>query len=287
MGHADLTSYFRQATAEMQMEYERLRSRALQDPGTAGDEGEGNWVSLFKRWLPGDLHIASKGRVLCANGVVTDQVDIVVLSPMYPHALREKKMHLASEVLAIFECKTTLRRSHIEEAVQKGSAAKQAIYNAHGKEVIYGLVAHSHSWRSEKEKVAEGISKELSDASLGYVRHPNDNLDVVCVADLGTWVGYAYSDEEAWGPGVVTEFPGPSFGEKRFAFSQTEVPPIGRALTFLLVKLSRIDKRYGGLAIYFLMSNLAGVGASSTRNTRHWSWGELVDQRRDVRLFPL
>ncbi|MFF8021546.1 DUF6602 domain-containing protein [Streptomyces sp. NPDC007896] len=61
----------------MQLEYERIRLRATEDPGTAGDEGEENWASLFRKWLPGDLQITTKGRVLCGNGDTTDQVDIV------------------------------------------------------------------------------------------------------------------------------------------------------------------------------------------------------------------
>lgn len=69
---------------EMQSEYERIRTRSIEDPGTAGDEGEENWVSLFKKWLPGDLQTATKGSLLCADGTATNQVDVVIMSPTIP-----------------------------------------------------------------------------------------------------------------------------------------------------------------------------------------------------------
>src|SRR4051794_41092172 len=278
----ELVSYFKQATMEMQLEYERIRVRAAEDPGTAGDEGEENWAALFRKWLPGDLQITTKGRVLCGSGVATDQVDIVALSPSYPQGMLSKKMHLASEVMAIFECKATLKAQHIEKTVASASRAKEAIYRAHGKEVIYGLVAHSHSWGTDKSKVTERISTKLAEASSVHVEHPNNSLDFVCIADLGTWSLRMEWDEDYYGPGVVSYYSGPSFTSLN-GKSGTDTSPIGRMITYTLRRLSYLDEKYRGLASYFGMSGLEGTGSWASNNLRTWT--DFNSKRRHVDLF--
>ena len=47
----DLEDFMKQVTSEMESEYQRIRSRALEDPGTAGDQGEENWAELLRDWL--------------------------------------------------------------------------------------------------------------------------------------------------------------------------------------------------------------------------------------------
>ncbi|WP_380278658.1 DUF6602 domain-containing protein [Kitasatospora purpeofusca] len=277
----ELVSYFKQATMEMQLEYERIRARAMEDPGTAGDEGEENWASLLRKWLPGDLQIATKGRVLCGNGQATDQVDIVALSPLYPYGMLTKKMHLASEVMVIFECKSTLKAQHIEKTIVSASHAKEAIYRAHGKEVIYGLVAHSHSWRADKLKVVDVISGMLAGADETHVGHPNNSLDFLCIADLGTWVLRAESDEDIYGPGVVSYYSGPSF--TGFGGKSVDTSSIGRMITYVLRRLSYLDGKYNGLAGYFGMAGLEGPGSYNSKNLRKWK--NFESGRRHVDLF--
>ena len=63
----------------IQEEYERIRKRAAEDPGTAGDQGEENWASLLKNWLPSYFNIVTKGRILTDSGYASPQVDILVL----------------------------------------------------------------------------------------------------------------------------------------------------------------------------------------------------------------
>ncbi|WP_406837322.1 DUF6602 domain-containing protein [Streptomyces sp. AHU1] len=282
MSQQELVSYFKQATMEMQLEYERIRARAAEDPGTAGDEGEENWASLFRKWLPGDLQIATKGRVLCGSGEATDQVDIVALSPSYPPGMLNKKMHLASEVMAIFECKATLKAQHIDKTIESASRAKEAIYKAHGKEVIYGLVAHSHSWGAETSKVIGRISDKLAEASNVHVRHPNNSLDFVCIADLGSWTLRMQWDEEYYGPGVVSYYSGPSLSSIN-GKNGADTSPIGRMITYVLRRLSYHDEKYRGLASYFGMSGLEGVGSWSSNNLRIWN--DFDSKRRHVDLF--
>src|SRR5262249_54521785 len=113
-------------------EYQRIFSRTREDPGTAGDEGEANWASLLADWLPADLHVVTKGRILGDNGVASPQVDIVVLEPGYPRKLRDKKLYLAAGVVAAFECKTTLRPAHLRRLFENARAIARLVRPKHG-----------------------------------------------------------------------------------------------------------------------------------------------------------
>ncbi|MFJ3419611.1 DUF6602 domain-containing protein [Streptomyces sp. NPDC086082] len=267
--HPEMESYFRQATIEMQSEYERIQARAVEDPGTAGDEGEENWAALFRRWLPGDLQVVTKGRILCGSGIPTDQVDIVVLSPSYPHGLLNKKMYLASEVLAVFECKATLKKSHIEKTIQSASKAKDAICAAHDREIIYGLVSHSYSWISPKKNVIDRVSGLIDQAGREYVKHPNSSLDVLCVADLGSWIARAEFTEESYGRGVATYHSGPP------TVGAALTSPIGRMINHTLRRLSFIDSKYRALSAYFGMTGLEGVGEWNASRVRVWDESDI------------
>jgi hypothetical protein len=89
-GH-EVVQLMSQAAQEMAAEYERIRARSREDPGTAGDEGEENWAELLRRWLPATYHVVAKGRILYSDGQASPQVDVLVLSPAYPTGLLNKK----------------------------------------------------------------------------------------------------------------------------------------------------------------------------------------------------
>lgn len=108
----DLFDFMRAATREMQEDYERIQKRAVEDPGTAGDQGEEDWKRLLTNWLPPMYQVVTKGRILSAEGIASPQVDVLVLHPAYPRKLLDKKLYLAGGVAAAFECKLTLRNRH-------------------------------------------------------------------------------------------------------------------------------------------------------------------------------
>jgi Domain of unknown function (DUF6602) len=99
----DLVQLIREATTEMAAEYRRIRMRTLEDPGTAGDQGEENWADLLRNWLPASFNVVTKGRIIFSDGSTSGQVDVLVLSPSYPKGLLNKKLYLAAGVLAAFE----------------------------------------------------------------------------------------------------------------------------------------------------------------------------------------
>ncbi len=113
----DLVSFMRDATIQMASDYDLIQKRATEDPGTAGDQGEENWATLLRRWLPPTYQVVTKGRILPDQGAAGPQVDVLLLSPAYPQALIDKKLYLAGGVLAAFECKVTLTAAHVRDFV--------------------------------------------------------------------------------------------------------------------------------------------------------------------------
>ncbi|MEU4472486.1 DUF6602 domain-containing protein [Micromonospora sp. NPDC023888] len=189
----ELRAFFENVSIELASEYRRIYARSSEDPGTAGDEGEANWANLLTDWLPPDLYVTTKGRILGWNGAASPQLDIVVLSPDYPRKLREKKLYLAGGVLAAFECKNTLRRPHINKFFSNAAkisaiaGARQnwgTYFDEAFSPICYGLLAHAHGWKSKDP--AEDVDA-LIDAELQQSKHPSELPDMICVSNLTTW----------------------------------------------------------------------------------------------------
>ncbi|WP_376782673.1 MULTISPECIES: DUF6602 domain-containing protein [Gordonia] len=54
-------------------------------PGLRADEGEENWASPLRQWLPTGYTVATKGRVLFTDKTASPEVDVMVLRPGYRH----------------------------------------------------------------------------------------------------------------------------------------------------------------------------------------------------------
>lgn len=93
----DLHDFMVQVSTELEQEYERITKTSAIDPGTAGDEGEENWAQLLRDWLPEKYTVVTKGQIISSEGELSPQVDILVLRPSYPPALRCKKNTLQEE----------------------------------------------------------------------------------------------------------------------------------------------------------------------------------------------
>ncbi len=64
----DLHDFLRQISVEMASEYQRIRRRSVEDPGTAGDQGEENWAAVLRDWLPPTFTVVTKGRIIGSDG---------------------------------------------------------------------------------------------------------------------------------------------------------------------------------------------------------------------------
>ncbi|HDT2319072.1 TPA: hypothetical protein RFX09_003253 [Klebsiella aerogenes] len=88
----ELIHFFKDLSNNLSSEYDRISSRAKEDPGTAGDEGEESWKCLLQNWLPENYRVVTKGRLLSSSGEASPQVDIIILKPSYPPFLLGKNI---------------------------------------------------------------------------------------------------------------------------------------------------------------------------------------------------
>jgi hypothetical protein len=284
MSH-DLEDFLDQMSAEISAEYRRIQRSALEDPGTAGDEGEGNWAELLRRLLPSKYHVVTKGRILGLDGRTSPQFDVLVLSASYPIGLRAKK-YLAAGVVAAFECKLTLRAEHIKAAM-KNCAALRAIRRFRSEptksQIIFGLLAHSHAWSKPRSRPVDNITSGLH-AATKIVHQPSEMIDLLCVADLGTWTLMKFPVRSDDGYDLVgyegqlqlaTAYIGPL--DPRI--NTYMVHPVGRMATYLLRRMSRLDKDLADIAGYFEEIGLFGIGHGSPV---YWPLKGVTDSENEI-----
>lgn len=278
----DIHDFVRRSQEELEEEYDRIQKRATEDPGTAGDQGEENWATLFREWLPRYFHVITKGRILTDTGYASPQIDLLVLYPSYPHILLDKKLYLSGGVAAAFECKTTLTAAHVKEAVETSAALKRALPKRDGspyKELhaglIYGLLGHSHSWQGAKSKPIENIENALWDSDAAAVGHPRECIDFITVSDLATWkvmkttyisplLPLYKNIAKIYGPNgsAQTAYVCCAIGADR---QKDYYSPIGTLLSGLFSELAWLFPDMRQLEEYFRKVNLPGSGQGRMR----------------------
>ncbi len=292
----DIHDFIRKAQGDLQAEYVRIQKRATEDPGTAGDQGKENWAALFKEWLPHYFHVITKGRILTDSGYASPQIDVLVLLPSYPRILLDKKLYLSGGVAAAFECKTTLTAAHLKEAVGTSAALKAALPKREGspyKElhagIVYGLLAHSHSWHGENSQPIANIEHALWSADSEYVHHPRECIDFVTVSDLATWSSFKMTFlspkhfannaelQKIYGPNgsATTGYICHAIGGDR---QKQYFSPIGGLLSGLFSRLAWTLSDMRPLEEYFRKVNLGGSGEG---RMRHWPIDIYSEKIRD------
>lgn len=289
----DIHGYIAQSQRWIEEEYLQIQKRAREDPGTAGDQGETNWAELLKKWLPSYFHIQTKGRILTHTGDASPQVDVVVLVPSYPQILLEKKLYLAGGVVAAFECKTTLRAEHIRSAVKTGAELRQKLpirkgspYKDLTSSMIYGVLAHSHSWKDSGSSPVQNIEKALWTADTEFVRHPRECLDFICVADLAAWTltrmnylhpKYFKTPEMAkmYSGYAQTAYMCHAIGQER---QKDYFSPLGVLLAGLFTKLAWTFSDMQNLEEYFRKVNIQGSAQGAARK---WDISIYSDEVRE------
>jgi hypothetical protein len=274
----DLHTFMQQTTSEIASEYERIRARSKADPGTAGDQGEENWAQLLRDWLPATYHVETKGKIISADGQLSPQVDIVVLKPAYPPKLRTRKAWLAGGVAAAFECKTTLNAAALRDAVERCSFFKSLYrprqgspYREMRSPLIYGVLAHSHSWKGKNSSPVKKIDTQIFEHML-LQPHPRLCIDLLSVADLGNWsttVHYAFTGNHH--PEMALIF-GNSFGPVSLLMHSTiednqsqQFNPVGALVAHLTQKMAMEDAAIRDIADYYRMVSLWGQGGGLMR----------------------
>ena len=266
----DLVDFIITETEKLEGEYDRIQRRVKEDPGTAGDQGEENWASLLRVWLPPEYTVVTKGRILGHSGEASPQVDVVVLHPGYPAGLMDKKLFLAGGVAAAFECKLTLEGSHIRSAIQTSARIKRLTARRTGtpylelsSPLLYGILSHSHSWKREASKPVENVTKLIDEADRETTKSPREMLDLVCIADLATWE----LRKESFLPRELSHYPG-KCTTVYFPWVQSNpelrsLSPMGVLLLTLFRKLAWEDQRLRRMAEYFSLVLSGQIGTAS------------------------
>ena len=279
----ELHTFMKQLTDEISAEYNRIHKRAPEDPGTAGDEGEENWAEILRGWLPRTYEVVTKGRILGSDGRASSQVDVLVLKDSYPEKLLNKKVYLAAGVAAAFECKTTLRACHIEQAMRTGTEIKSLYpkrtgspYREIHSDIVYGLLAHAHSWNAPQSTPVVNIDRVLRQSDQKYVTHPSEGLDVLCVASLAAW---SSSKLALAGPfpssgrdsrlAVLFGKDGSAISvyslQGKSSFEENKVTPIGMLISYLSMRLAWENPSLRSLADYYRAVDIAGYGGGEYR----------------------
>lgn len=299
MSYNDLQQFFDTTMREINEEYHRIQRRAAEDPGTAGDQGEENWATLLRDWLPATFQIVTKGRIITPDGTASPQIDVLVLRPEYPRNLLDKKLYLSSGVLAAFECKITLKARHIEEAVKTAKFLRKSLklekettpFKELHSPITYGVLAHSHSWKSKGSTPLDNIERKLSECDFNYTTHPSEMVDIICIADLACWVPskivYIGPNQKSWSP----EF------EEIYGFRETTTTSyinfskeenhnryfssIGTLIATLYRKFGWENESIRGLADYFtqvIFSNGKGF-------QRHWDFNSVFSDELKKKIL--
>jgi hypothetical protein len=257
--------WFREISREVQQSWERLHAAAVEDPQKAGHGGEATWALLLSRWLPSSYEVATRKYILPETDYAPEphETDIVIFSPGYPEALRGREEILAGGVAAAFNVRLTLNAEGISDGTSRAVKLRRHLewrYGSVRAELLgpfpVGLLAHSHSWKNEASSPFDNVTAAFVARDDELARHPRECLDVICVADLGTWstMRTPYARARDGSPTCETA-----------AMAEELDPspaPVASFVTHLLRRLSYADpslrQMAEGLAALQLIGSLAG-----------------------------
>jgi hypothetical protein len=282
MAQHEISKRFMAVFHEIVSDYEIVKGRANEDPGTTGDHVESKWAEVLRDWLPATYHVVTKGRMLDLDGVSSRQLDVIVLHPAYPRRLRNFKYYIPEGVAAAFECKTTLRKRDVGSFIETCASVKRmrqsssrSPYDDLHRPIVVGLLAHSvdlgprtrngvieRLWR-----VLEEIQKRLDQPWL--------LPDVLCIADtvtltLNTAILLGDARDEVYA-GTLLDFPD---GAIQTAYPEQLSDPeggpgpgavnIGALIADVTERLAWNDETLRDLAMFFCDCRISGGGFGPT-----------------------
>ena len=310
----DLYDFMQEISREMAADYKRIHRQVTTNSKSDGKHGEKNWARLMREWLPRTYKVVTNGIIISKDGDLSPKVNVLVLNDIYPEKLIDKEIYLAAGVAAAFDCIATLEKEHIQKAVKTSVKIKSLYSEREGspyKElytpIVYGLLAHSWNEKNmpdnnyEKSTPDVYIEKTLKESDKLHVSHPRLCLDLLCVADLATWISckmtyigpgtdrnYKSSPFSVYGPkgAALSSYVGytnprsdqvsdsePSLpkiitgtGPPPPPGSQVEhFTPIGGLISKLSRQLAWENPALRDLAEYYQSANIAGIGEGDFR----------------------
>lgn len=283
--------------------YERLREISKVDPGTAGDQGEENWAEILRFFLPETFKVITKGRILYSNGDTSPQLDVIILKPEYPSGFLASKLFISAGVVAAFECKNSLKLSHLEKVFQTSktlsneykkeklslhlTALRQPfdkpIYEYLHKPIIFGVLAHTHGVRSKNPRTS--FDKSLENLHMSIPSHPSEIPDIFCVSGLGTWSTSRLTSGFGIENGVACEIPKSNSILTDFRSPESPIlnhSPLVCLAISLFVKLGDMGAIPTDFAVFF--RNALQISKIIGGETRSRDWEEVFPREALERL---
>ncbi|MFC1806328.1 hypothetical protein ACFL09_05040 [Planctomycetota bacterium] len=199
--------------------------------------------------------------------------------------------------MSAFECKLTLRAEHVDKAMANAVEIRRSLPPRNGtpyrelhSPILYGLLAHSHSWKGDRSTPVQNTDEALHRAHQNRVGHPRELLDLVCIADCATW---AVLKQTYIGPRQVPDWEplAPRYGPHGSAITaypaaamnapgQVEnFAPIGALVSLLIGKLAWEASELRRIAEYFIQTNISGSGGTDC--PRLWDAGIYSEEMRE------
>lgn len=202
-----LREWMATADREIQESYAENHTKA-RDPRRVqqtGHAAEHAWGQMLERWLPPQYEVAYRRYILPEIDVDQYEIketDIVILRPGYPKALRDKEEVLAAGVLAAFSVKLTLDSAGLAEGIDEAANVRRHTAPRLGtprqeltQPLRYGVLGHSHRFG---QNAAANLLNRYHKEDMIHARHPRESLDMICVADLGTWAKFTMTWSPVW-----------------------------------------------------------------------------------------
>ena len=135
----------------------------------------------------------------------------------------------------------------------------------------YGLLAHSHSWEGKNSTPENNIERKLLESDGLHVLHPRQTLDLLCVADFGTWISGKFTFI-----GQPTRTQNTLVGVSQSIYARhtpshqaqyEHFKPIGTLISFLTRRLAWEDPTLRNLVDYYFGTR---IGGNSEGKFRQW-----------------
>ena len=145
--------------------------------------------------------------------------------------------------------------------------------------ITYGLLAHSHSWTRPNSTPEDNIERKLRESDGLYVSHPRQTLDLLCVADFGTWVSGRFtfipsqSGLKGTPQSIYVRYT-PSHQAQYDHFT-----PIGTLISSLSRRLAWEYPALRNLVDYYYVTQIGGNGEGSFRQWPVSIYSENIQQR--------
>lgn len=254
-----------------------------------GHRVESRWEEVLSDWLPPQYEVDKRKYLLLESDdgpSVTRETDLVVFHPHYPEKLRAKESVLASGVAAAFSSRRTIGRDDIREAyedaitLRRGMKIREATLKAHLiPPVFFGLLGESHDWKAAASTPKENIKSITNEFDRDFVKSPREGLDLLCIADLGTWrrttavLPQRFMAGQAWPDHIRVAFAGSAEIESlvlsgmHHDYEQTNLSPltnfIGSLWGMLAINDPTIKPLADGLRITKTVATTGGLNTGS------------------------